>query len=326
MAPYSILGTGLWATTFTLLGFFASRNIEAVLSNSEHALLAFGSIVALVIGVTLLVRYLREPGNRAKAAREMEARPVLRNLLAFGRRVSPQARFIAGRLTPGGLGLEFTTAVAALAVGSFICIAYGFFLSDSPGATPTDSAAADIVNEIRTGWLTSVAKVTTFFGSGPAVLVASFLAGAWLAHRRHWTELAVLVAGVVVILVGTDIFKDLVDRPRPAGALVGSEGSAYPSGHAAHAVIYTWIALLISIRTRVGISSGTAIVTAGVVVAAAIGLSRVYLRVHFLSDVNGGWAFGVSVFAVLAAVAVLVGHFRQDGAGEPDVPPESHQP
>ena len=43
------------------------------------------------------------------------------------------------------------------------------------------------------------------------------------------------------------------------------------------------------------------------------GLSRVYLRVHYLSDVTGGWAFGVTVYALLAAVAVLVSYFRQDG-------------
>ena len=43
MAPYSVLGTGLWATTFTLLGYFASKNIDAVLENSERALLAFAA-------------------------------------------------------------------------------------------------------------------------------------------------------------------------------------------------------------------------------------------------------------------------------------------
>ena len=50
MAPYSVLGTGLWATAFTLLGYFASKNIDAVLDNSERALFAFAVIVALVVG------------------------------------------------------------------------------------------------------------------------------------------------------------------------------------------------------------------------------------------------------------------------------------
>ena len=314
MAPYSVLGTGIWATTFTLLGFYASKNIDAVLSNSEHALLAFALIVALVIGVTLAVRYLREPENRAKLAREMEARPVLRSILAVGRRLSPQARFLAGRVTPGDLGLELTTALAALAVGSYVCIGYALLVHDNPAATGTDRAAFDFVDEITVGWLTDLAKIVTALGSTPAILLASLAAGIWLGYRRHWLELAILLTGVLAVIVGTNVFKDIVDRPRPAGGLVDAGGSSYPSGHASHAIVYVWIALVISVRTRAGFSRGTALVVAGVVLAALIGLSRVYLRVHYLSDVNGGWAYGVSVFALLAAIAVLVSYFRQDGA------------
>ncbi len=314
MAPYSILGTGIWATTFSLLGFYASKNIDAVLSNSEHALLAFALFVAVVVGTILLVRFLREPENRARVARGMESRPVLRTLLAFGRRISPQARFVAGRLTPGDLGLELTTALAALAVGSYVCIAYGIVLSDAPRPTATDRAAADVVDQLRAGWLTSVAKAVTFFGSAAAVLSASAITAAWLIYRRHWIELTVLMVGVVAIFLGTDVIKEVVDRPRPSGGLVDAPGNAYPSGHASHSVIYAWIALIVSVRSRVGVSRGAAIVSVGIAVAASIGLSRVYLGVHYLSDVSGGWALGAAIFALLSAVAVFVGYFRQDDA------------
>lgn len=316
MAPYSILGTGLWAATFTLLGFYASRNIEAVLSNSEHALLAFGLLVALVVGITFAVRHLRVPENRRRIARGMESRRVLRNVLALGRRLSPQARFVAGRLTPGDLGLELTTALAALAVGTFVLVAYALVVGDAPGPTAGDRAAADVVAAIRAGWLTSVAKVVTALGSTPAVTVVAVATGAWLAFRRAWPELVVLVVGTIAIVVGTQEVKQLVERPRPGGGLVGAAGFAYPSGHASHSVIYAWSALTISLRSRTGIPGGSAIVTAGIAIAAAIGLSRVYLGVHYLSDVNGGWAFGVSIFALLAAIAVVVGYFRQNGVGD----------
>jgi membrane protein DedA with SNARE-associated domain/membrane-associated phospholipid phosphatase len=314
MAPYSILGTGLWATTFSLLGFYASKNVDAVLSNSAHALLAFAVLVALIVGVTTLVRFMRVAENRSRVAAWMDERPVLRNVMALARRLSPQARFVAGRLTPGDLGLELTTALAALAVGSYVVIAYGLYLTDHPGPTPTDTAAADVVDQIRANWLTTVAKVTTFFGSTPAITVVSVTTAAWLAYRRLWTELVILVVGVLAILIGSNVIKDIVDRPRPLGGLVDAKGSAYPSGHAAHAVIYAWIALTISRRTRAGVTRGAAIFAAGMVIAVAIGLSRVYLGVHYLSDVSGGWALGVSVFALLAVVAVIVAYFRQDEA------------
>ena len=313
MAPYSVLGTGIWATTFTLLGYFASKNIEAVLENSERAILGFGLFVGLVVGGIVLVKYLKQEENRKHVAAEMEKRPVLRSLLALGRRISPQARFLGERLTPGGLGLEFTTAMAALAVSSYICIGYALLFGDDPGPTAGDTAAADLVSELRASWLTDVAEVVTALGSTPAVLVVTLATGAWLAIRRSWPELVILLVGVVAIIAGTDLFKEIVERPRPEGGLIEVDNFAYPSAHASNAVIYAWVALTVSLRSRAGFAEGSAVVVVGLVIAAAIGLSRVYLGVHYLSDVNGGWAFGVAIFALLSAVAVAVGYFRQDG-------------
>jgi undecaprenyl-diphosphatase len=312
LAPYSVLGTGMWATLFTLLGYFASKNIDAVLSNSEHALLAFAVIVAMIVGGIVAYRWLSVAENRARAAAEMEKRPVLRNLLALGRRLSPQARFLLNRLTPGGLGLEFTTALAAVAVGSYILIAYALVLGDSPGPTTGDSTAADFVERIRTGWLSSLAEAITWLGSGPVVAVASAAVAVWLVVRRAWPELVVLVVGTVAILWGTDLIKEAVARPRPSGGLVDAAGFSYPSGHASHSIVYVWIAVTAAIRLRPGMRRGTALIVAAFALAAAIGLSRVYLGVHYLSDVTGGWAFGVAVFALLSAIVVVVVHLRQN--------------
>lgn len=313
MAPYSILGTGLWATTFTLLGYFASKNIEAVLSNSEHALVAFALIAGVIVAGALLVRFMRVPANRSKVAAWMDARPGFRTLIGAARRLQPQARFVAGRLTPGDLGLELTTAFAALAVGSYVFVAYALFLGDNPGPTPTDTAARDIAESIRAGWLTTLAKVITFFGTSVAVGVASLITATWMAYRRHWMELAILAFGFATIMVAPDIAKEAVDRPRPDGGLVDAAGQGYPSAHATHAVVYAWIAIVVSLRSRAGVTQGAALVVAGILAAVAIGLSRVYLGVHYMSDVNGGWALGVSLFALIATIALLVAYFRQDG-------------
>lgn len=313
LAPYSVLGTGMWATLFTLLGYFASKNIDAVLANSEHALLAFAAIVAAIVGGIVAYRWLKVEENRKRLASGMEERPVLRNLLALGRRLRPQARFLLARLTPGGLGLEFTTALAALAVGSYVAIGYALVVDGSPGPTTGDTTAADFVSNLRADWLTSIAKVLTALGSWEAVTFATAVTAVWLAARRAWAELVVLVLGTIAILWGTDLIKEAVARPRPPDGLVDTEGFSYPSGHASHAVIYTWIAITIAIKVRPGMSRGTALVVAGVLLTAAIGLSRVYLGVHWMSDVSGGWALGAAIFALLSAVAVIVVHLRQNG-------------
>ena len=67
-----------------------------------------------------------------------------------------------------------------------------------------------------------------------------------------------------------------------------TEGLAYPSGHAANAV--AWIACaVVLVRGGSSFAARFAVVTAAVVLAAVVGLTRVYLRAHYLSDVEGGW-------------------------------------
>jgi undecaprenyl-diphosphatase len=79
-------------------------------------------------------------------------------------------------------------------------------------------------------------------------------------------------------------------------------------------VIYAWIALQVALRLRPGMKRASALIAVGLFLAVAIGLSRVYLGVHYMSDVSGGWALGSAAFALLAVVAILVGHFRQNAS------------
>ncbi len=58
-----------------------------------------------------------------------------------------------------------------------------------------------------------------------------------------------------------------------------------------------------AVRGNITRVSGTVLVVIGLAVSAAVGLSRVYLRVHFLSDVNSGAALAVAAFAICSAVA-----------------------
>ena len=53
--------------------------------------------------------------------------------------------------------------------------------------------------------------------------------------------------------------------------------------------------------------------TAALVIVVVVGLTRVYLRAHYLSDVEGGWGLAVAIYALLGLVAVVVGHLRQNG-------------
>ncbi|HVD86467.1 MAG TPA: bifunctional DedA family/phosphatase PAP2 family protein [Solirubrobacterales bacterium] len=311
--PYSILGTGLWATAHILVGYFFSRSIETAGRYAAKGAFLLGTLIAVVAATIFLYRRFRVPENRAAAVKWMDDHAASRWLVTLGRRYQPQLRFLWDRVTPGGtFGLEFTSLMAILAVASFVAVAYAVVVGADPGPTPGDETAREIVGHLHSGFLTGFSKAITWLGSGGFTWGLAAVCAALLAWRRRWAELWVLLAGMAITQIGIDAIKEAVDRPRPPDPLVAASGSAYPSGHAAHSVIYVWLAVTIVLRLRPGMARAAAVVTAGFVLTALVGLSRVYLDVHYLSDVSGGWALGAAAFSLCAAVGLVVSGLRQD--------------
>jgi membrane protein DedA with SNARE-associated domain len=311
-APYSILGTGLWATALILVGYFAARSLDRVTNIVGKGLLVFGIVVGVIVALVVSYRFLREPENRARLAAEMEKRRALRPLLALGRRLRPQLAFLGRRLTPGGLGLELTTLLAALSVALFLLISYWSVVAGDPGPTPGDETALDVFNDLRRAWLTDAAKALTHIGSGPLTWPLAALTTVVFVIRRRWMEAAALVIGMALIILLVHGIKDWTDRPRPLDPIVSSSGSSFPSGHAAYSTLYVWIAVTVAFRLVPGITRRTLLIGASIVLAALIGLTRAYLRVHWLSDVTSGWALGVSCFAAVATVVLVIGYIRDN--------------
>jgi membrane protein DedA with SNARE-associated domain/membrane-associated phospholipid phosphatase len=311
--PYSILGTGIWASAHILIGYIFSRSIDTAAKYAGRGAFLLGTLIAIAVGSVLLYRRLRVAENRRAAARWMERHAVARWLVVLGRRFQPQLRFLWDRVTPGGtFGLEFTTLMAVLAVGSFVLVGYTSIVSGDAGPTPGDQTAIDLIESLRTGWLVDVAKVVTALGAGPVVYSLAGLCALALIARRRWAEVAVLVAGLAIVYVGVHELKAAIDRPRPDGGLVDASGSSFPSGHAAYSTFYLWLAVTIVMRLRVGMTRGALVVATGIALTALVGLSRVYLDVHYMSDVNAGWALGAAAFSLCAAVALVISTVRQN--------------
>jgi undecaprenyl-diphosphatase len=123
----------------------------------------------------------------------------------------------------------------------------------------------------------------------------------------------VLIPGFVITWIAVQVTKAAVDRPRPPGSLVHTVGAAFPSGHAANAVAWAAVGVAL-VRALRGRASEVAFAAIGVIVATAIGLSRVVLGAHYLSDVVAGWGLGAAIYALCGVVALLVGHMRNNRA------------
>lgn len=305
--PYSILGTGLWASAHILIGYFFSRSIDTAAKYAGRGAFLLGTLIVVIVGGVVLVRHFRVEANRRAAVRWMEGHWVTRWIVVLARRFQPQLSFLWDRVTPGGtFGLEFTSLMATFAVAAFVLVAYTVIVNGDPGPTPGDITAMEIAEKLRTAWLVDLAKVVTALGSGAICWPLAAIAAAILAARRRWAELGVLVAGMAIVIAGVHEIKDAVDRPRPDEGLVSVSGSSFPSAHAAYSTFYVWLAVTIVMRLRVGMARGALVVAGGIVLTALIGLSRVYLGVHYMSDVSAGWALGAAAFSLCAAVALVV--------------------
>ena len=107
-----------------------------------------------------------------------------------------------------------------------------------------------------------------------------------LVYRRCWRSATVFVVTVGLSISGHSVAKEVFGRSRPTlvPQLDFVDTYAYPSGHAAGAMVILLLGALL-LRNR-------GAVWLGVILSLAIGLSRVALGVHWPSDVTGGWMFG----------------------------------
>ena len=135
-------------------------------------------------------------------------------------------------------------------------------------------------------WITILGKFDVVLGLSIILTIVLFL-------RKQKKD----ALGLWIMLIGSEVFnllsKFALHRQRPGGGLYIENSFAFPSGHAARAMaLYGFIAFILfrSVRRQ---GSQVGILLAAAIIILAIGFSRLYLGVHFLSDVLGGYALGL---------------------------------
>jgi membrane-associated phospholipid phosphatase len=132
---------------------------------------------------------------------------------------------------------------------------------------------------------------------GAPVLIASVVAAIlWFARRRDWrTSAAIAITSGGGVLLSS-LLKLVFHRGRPETAteFITRQTWSFPSGHAMNSMIsYGFLAMLLLERTT-DRRRRIAIVVVAAILIGAIGFSRLYLGVHYLSDVVGGWLAGAA--------------------------------
>ncbi|HJP84877.1 MAG TPA: phosphatase PAP2 family protein [Gemmatimonadaceae bacterium] len=153
----------------------------------------------------------------------------------------------------------------------------------------------------RSPILYQIAYIITWAGSPITMVALALVAGVWFYRRHGHRKAGVLVAAPAVGGMISGIFKHLYGRVRPPGALLLNERTySFPSGHAltSAAVMVT----LCYVMAREKIVSWPVAIALGGLVPLIVGLTRLYLDVHWTTDVVGGWTAGLFVASISAAL------------------------
>lgn len=251
----------------------------------------------------------RSPADRRRARRAGPSRSLQDLLYRLARWSIAHARGLHAAL---GLFLVVGLVVAALAAAAFALIAGGVV----GGTTQAlDDAAVRWVRARHAPWLDWLAIAGAVLGSGAAAwiaLVGGTLVLGWL--RRFYSVALLWIALVGGRFLGAEL-KAIFGRPRPRAidwdlAVLGRAiefpaSPSFPSGHAVTSVVVfgTLALLIVRLEPTLRIRRITLAVSAGLILL--IGLSRIYLGVHYPSDVVAGYLVGL-VWVLFAAFALEV--------------------
>jgi undecaprenyl-diphosphatase len=187
-----------------------------------------------------------------------------------------------------------------VAAFAFVALAIGARLD----ALVWDKHVTDAVLGARTGFFNDLALRVSFLGSTPVVATVAVVLAAVAWRRCPRLAIAIAVLALARPLVEFCL-KELVDRPRPAGdRLVRGKGPAFPSGHPfAFALTWGLVPMVVALYTR---RRAVWLAVAGVMwtLAVFVAASRVWLGVHWFSDVIAGLllaVLGVSAAEAMAA-------------------------
>jgi membrane-associated phospholipid phosphatase len=225
------------------------------------------------------------------------------------------ARFLRARFSSEGhLGLHLTVGllIVIAAAWVFADIAEDVFSSDP--ITILDVQIAQWFHVHATPPVTQFMLVVTNIHATAGILVMSVLLGSFFFWKKAWYWLLALAIAVPGGMLFNVLLKHLFQRPRPAfdNPLLTLTTFSFPSGHTAGATLFYGVLAAYLLCNMTSTSRKILVVLIAILLVLAVGLSRIYLGVHYFSDVlaaiaaSGAWlTFSITTVSTMRRHAAM---------------------
>jgi membrane-associated phospholipid phosphatase len=285
----------------------------------QHAILAFGLVLftlyAAAIGLWhLLDRQQGKLWNFGEATWKRLQRSAI--LSAFQHRFPRGWVMVTHRLSPGGyLGLHFTVSICLL----FIAAAIFFLLADEVGEqdwlVQFDHALSNSLHEHSTFATVGIFQINSSLGDASTLTAIGLLVIVGLVVTRHWQLVFVWIIALLGVGFLNESLKNTFQRVRPQlpDPWIVEPGWSFPSGHAMGSlVVYGMLAYFLSLMvTNRTLRYCIIVITTTLVVT--IGFSRIYLGVHYFSDVVAGYCAATFWLVLVTTGNDVARRHRQPG-------------
>jgi undecaprenyl-diphosphatase len=191
-----------------------------------------------------------------------------------------------------------TLLVSLLFLVSFLLVA---LLKSSFAAI--DANVNSWATSIQTNFLTAIAEIISYVFDTTSLLAISLLSAAFLFYKNYRKYSVLLLAAMGGDAAIVSIVKTLVHSARPLNGLMYDAGFSFPSGHAVGSIIFCGLLTYFGWQLWRSPKARAALGTLFVALTSFVGFDRVYLNVHWFSDVLGGYLLGLFLltFSILAS-------------------------
>lgn len=291
---WSLCGGTAYAITMVSVGYFFGTAFNIFGPVATRVGLFAGAVLAVLAVLWFVISRLRRGWPFAVSVLRSVAFAIRDNpdVQAFAARHPKPIRFFAARVSPKtfrGLPATLLGLAFVYLLGLYAGLAFGV-MGRGP-IVAADTRLANLLFAFRDERLVRFFSIVSGLGQWRAILVMALAATALMWIRDRWTHIPALWFVLAGNQMTVSALKLMFSRPRSDLAVYAESSYSFPSGHSAATAAFCTFVTYVLLRERIG--RDVLWILTGASLVFLMGLSRLYLGVHFLSDVLNGYVVGV---------------------------------